>query len=127
MITVSSAARVAGALGALGATVVPSSVLAKSTPSRPTVRKVQVVDNMYLPGRLSIRSGAEVDFVWSDENFNTHNVHLVVAPKGVVKKRFDSRDGSRDMHFERRFTVPGTYEFTCTIHTEMMFRLTVRR
>jgi plastocyanin len=115
------------ALGA--AIVVPVADGARATRHRPkpVVKKVQVGDNFYSPTKLTIRTGSSVNWVWSDQNFETHNVTLIRGPKGVRKSRFTSIDGTRGLHFKRRFTTPGRYRFECTIHPSMNIAVTVKR
>jgi plastocyanin len=95
---------------------------------RTVVKKVKVADDFFSPQKLTIKVGDKVKFVWASTNFNTHNVTLVKAPKGVNKRKFSSMDASTRFHFERKFTVPGKYHFLCTFHPTMMnLYLTVKK
>ena len=92
------------------------------------VKKVAVVDDMFQPGKMTIKVGQEVDFVWSKHNYDSHNVTLSSGPKGVKRSRFTSTTGTEGIHFLRKFTIAGKYHFYCTIHPETMnFALTVKK
>ncbi len=84
------------------------------------VKRVNVIDDAFRPGKLTIKVGQAVDFVWSDNNFDSHNVTLLSGPKGVNKHKFTSITGSTGLHFQRTFTIAGKYHFYCTIHPTMM-------
>jgi len=114
----------------LGAAVVAPVASGAGTVShkpKPVVKKVKVSDNFYSPTKVSITKGGSVNWVWSNTNFNTHNVTLIQGPKGVKKAKFTSIDGARGLHFKRTFTTPGTYHFECTIHPSMNVAVTVKR
>jgi plastocyanin len=115
---------VAGA--AIAAPVASGSSTVSHKP-KPVVKKVQVSDNFFTPTKVTITKGSSVNWVWSNANFNTHNVTLIKGPKGVKTGKFTSVDGARGLHFKRTFTTPGTYHFECTIHPSMNVAVTVRR
>jgi plastocyanin len=112
------------ALGCAG--LVPVAASLGATP-KPVVKKVQVGDNFFSPVKLAIAKGSSVNWVWNNTNFNTHNVTLIKAPKGIKKAKFTSIDGARGLHFKRTFTTPGTYHFECTIHPSMNITVTVKK
>jgi plastocyanin len=122
-----SIAVAACALGAAVAAPVASGAGTVSHKLKPVVKKVQVSDNFYTPTKLTIRKGNSVNWLWSNTNFNTHNVTLINGPKGIKKSKFTSIDGARGLHFKRTFTTPGTYHFECTIHPSMNIAVTVKR
>jgi plastocyanin len=109
-----------------GAMIVPAASGAGHKPA-PVVKKVKVADDYYSPTRLTIKKGSAVNWVWSPQNFQSHNVTLIKGPKGVKHSRFTSVDGTAGLHFKRTFTTPGTYHFECTIHPSMNIAVTVRR
>lgn len=115
------------ALGAAIAAPVASGAGAVSHTSKPVVKKVRVSDNFYSSTKVTITKGSAVNWVWSNTNFNTHNVTLIKGPKGVKKAKFTSVDGARGLHFKRTFTTPGAYHFECTIHPSMNVAVTVKR
>jgi plastocyanin len=122
-----SIAMAACVLGAAVAAPVASGAGTVSHKPKPVVKKVKVSDNFYSPTKVSITKGSSVNWVWSNTNFNTHNVTLIKGPKGVKKAKFTSIDGARGLHFKRTFTTPGTYHFECTIHPFMNVAVTVKR
>jgi plastocyanin len=110
------------------AVIVPVATSAGATHKpKPVVKKVKVGDDFYSPTKLTIKKGNSVNWVWSNTNFNTHNVTLIKGPKGVKKGKFTSIDGARGIHFKRTFTTPGKYVFQCTIHPSMDIAVTVKR
>jgi plastocyanin len=116
-----------GAIAALGAAVVPA-VVAKptsapavaATAKKVTVKTVMVLDDYYKPDKLTVKPGTQIKWVWSNNNYDTHNVTLKSGPKGVKRSKFSSIDGTSGLVFKRTLTVPGTYHFYCTIHPAMM-------
>jgi plastocyanin len=121
-----SIAMVACAVGCAAIAPVASSAGATHKP-KPVIKKVQVSDDFYSPTKLTIKKGSSVNWVWSNTNFDTHNVTLIKGPKGVKKSKFTSVDGARGLHFKRTFATPGTYHFECTIHPSMNIAVTVKR
>src|ERR1700761_8877309 len=87
-----------------GAVIAPA---ADSSTRKPTVKKVTVADNYFAPIKVTIKQNNDVNFVWSSQNYNTHNVTLIKGPKGVKKAKFTSIDGTTGLHFKREFTKPG--------------------
>jgi plastocyanin len=116
------------ALGCVGlAQVATSAAAGHAHKPRQVVKKVKVADDFFSPTKLTIRKGQAVNWVWSSQNYSTHNVTLIKGPKSVRKKRFTSISGSSGIHFKRTFTVPGTYHFECTIHPGMNIAVTVKK
>jgi plastocyanin len=105
---------------ACGAVVVPISAGASTAHSaKVVVKKVQVAD-FFAPTKLTIKKGNQINFVWQNTNYDTHNVTLRKAPKGVKHSQFTSINAVRGIHFKRTFLTPGTYHFVCTIHPGTM-------
>ncbi len=121
-----SIALLACAVGSAVVVPVASSAGATHKP-KPVVKKVEVGDNYYSPTKLTIKKGNSVIWVWNNTNYGTHNVTLIKGPKGVKKDKFTSVDAARGLHFKRTFTMPGTYDFECTIHPSMDIAVTVKR
>lgn len=110
-----------GALATVGAVTVPTASGAK-TPV------VKVADDFFAPVELKVKPGTQVNFKWSSENSNPHNVTPKRVPQGVKKKKFTSATGSIGVKFKPTFEKKGTYEFLCTIHpTVMTMKVTVKR
>jgi len=92
------------------------------------VKKVSVADDFFGPAKLTIKKGNAINFVWKQTNYDSHNVTLIKAPKGVKRAGFTSVTGAIGLHLKRTFTAPGTYHFECTIHPGTMnLTVTVNR
>jgi plastocyanin len=112
------------ALGCAGLVPVAASLGATH---KPVVKKVKVADSYFSPTKLTIKKGNSVNWVWSSQNYESHNVTLIKGPKGIKHSKFTSIDGTSGLHFKRTFTVPGTYHFECTIHPGMNIAVTVKK
>jgi plastocyanin len=89
-------------------------------------RKVTVNDNYYGPSKLTVHVGDTVDWHWSDDLTDVHDVALKTGPKGV--KKFASDPLAAGDHFKRKLTKAGTYRIICTFHEEeMKMTITVKR
>ena len=108
-----------GALGCIGLWPVASGAVTAHASST-TVKSVTVADDMFSPTKLTIKKGNAVNFVWSKFNYDSHNVTLIKAPKGVNHASFTSVTGSIGLHMKRTFVKPGTYHFVCSIHPGTM-------
>ncbi|HWC75426.1 MAG TPA: plastocyanin/azurin family copper-binding protein [Gemmatimonadales bacterium] len=74
---------------------------------------VRIVDNAYQPNVVNIQRGGVVIWVW-DSSATLHNVTFsdpLLAPQ-------NSQTVSRGTHTVT-FSVPGTFDYHCTIHSEM--------
>jgi plastocyanin len=81
---------------------------------------VSVGDDFFRPTKLTIKKKNAMNFVWKKSNYDSHNVTLIKAPRGVKHSRFTSITGTSGIRFKRQFLTPGTYHFVCTIHPESM-------
>ena len=117
------------AAAALAAVAVPLSGTVSASSQRLAKPKiVAVADDYYAPVDLKIHKGVRVRWKWSNLNYNTHNVVLSKGPRGVKKREFRSSSGAIGINFVRRFTVPGSYKFVCTLHLAVMqMTVTVKR
>ncbi|MFL5864142.1 MAG: plastocyanin/azurin family copper-binding protein [Solirubrobacteraceae bacterium] len=99
-----------------------------TTTSKPVVKKVQVEDNLYSPTKVTIKKRQQVNWIWSNSNFNTHSVTLIKGPNGVNKHKFSSTQASMGFHFKLTFLKTGTYHFQCMVHPfEMNMTVTVKK
>jgi plastocyanin len=114
------------ALGCAGLVQVAASAGATHKP-RQVIKKVAVADDFFAPTKLTIKRGNAVNWVWSAQNYDSHNVTLIKAPKGIKHRMFTSIDGTSGLHFKRTFTIPGTYHFECTIHPSMDIAVIVKK
>lgn len=117
-------------LGTLGFATI--GILAASLPTagiankpKPVVKTARVGDDYFTPYKITIKHGSQVKWVWSSKNFEAHNVTLTAGPRGIKKSRFTSATGARGIKFDRAFTTPGTYHFTCTLHPDLMNMIVV--
>lgn len=109
-------------VGATAFAVAPATLASGATKKGKT-RKVSVNDNYYGPSKLTIHVGDTVDWRWSDDITDVHDVSVKSAPKGVKKFHSDPLAAGDD--FKRKLTKPGTYKIICTFHEEEM-KMTVR-
>lgn len=84
------------------------------------IKTITVADDYFSVTRLTIKEGQEIKWVWSRQNFDSHNVTLISGPKKVSHKKFTSATGVFGIKFERTFLTPGKYHFQCTIHPDSM-------
>ncbi|MFT3866188.1 MAG: plastocyanin/azurin family copper-binding protein [Solirubrobacterales bacterium] len=93
---------------------------AKAPKSKP--KEVTVADFYFSPEKLTIKEGQSVKWVWAEANTYPHDVHLKSGPKGLKNKASYSTKTTAvtDAEFTKKFTMPGTYKYICTIHPTMM-------
>jgi plastocyanin len=79
--------------------------------------KIIVKDFMFNPTPLTVKAGATV--TWTNMDDESHNV---VGDKGTFKS------GGMDSNetFTYKFERPGTYHFTCSIHSRMTGMIVVQ-
>ncbi|HTU14453.1 MAG TPA: plastocyanin/azurin family copper-binding protein [Solirubrobacterales bacterium] len=97
-------------------------------PTEPTdpAARIDVGDDYFAPNLVSIESGDTVLWIWNDKNHDPHNVTMTSGPAGVDRKKFEtSGSPAVEYSFWRTFTVPGTYEFACSLHTDMKLTVVV--
>jgi plastocyanin len=92
----------------------------------PQRKKVQVLDNYFLPAKLTVNKGSTITWKWSaTETLDVHDVKLKSGPRGVVK--FHSEPASGPYSFKRKLRKPGKYQIICMLHEEMAMTIKVRR
>ena len=87
-----------------------------------TATRVNVVSDSqtvgaYAPHDISVQAGQAVTWSWQDQG----NQHSVTANDGS----FDSCLHNAGFTFTVTFTQPGTYAYRCSIHPQMIGRVTV--
>lgn len=111
-------------VGVAAFAAVPATLASGATKGK--TRKVSVNDNYYGPTKLTVHVGDTVDWHWSDEITDVHDVKLSSAPKGVKKFASDPLAAGDD--FKRKLTKAGTYKIICTFHEEeMKMTITVKK
>jgi plastocyanin len=99
-----------------------------TTTKKPTVKKVQVEDDLYSPTKVTIKKGQQGNWICSNANSDTHTVTLIKGPNGVNKHKFSSIQASTGVHFKLTFLKPGVYHFECMIHPfQMNMTVTVKK
>lgn len=99
---------------------------AKPAPVEGTTYDIEVRDKYFNPAYIAIRSGDSLLWTWPYVNKDAHNVDLVSAPGGVDRLAYSTPSSpSVGFTFKRKFTVPGTYDFVCSIHHLMGMRVEV--
>src|SRR5207249_4428374 len=91
----------------------------RATPTPSRVPNIDLVDNGYFPAQIVIRVGASV--AWVNTGSDGHDV-TGTGPSGVWR----SGPLAPAARYERSFGLPGTYDYTCTVHPEMRGRLIVQ-
>lgn len=75
----------------------------------------------YSPGNITVVIGVNNTVVWTNNDTNNggtdHTVTSKSVPAGAAS--FDSGIMKEGATFSQTFTVPGTYEYHCTIHSWM--------
>jgi plastocyanin len=111
-------------VGAAAFAAAPATLASGATKGK--TRKVSVNDNYYGPSKLTVHVGDTIDWHWSDETTDVHDVKLAAAPKGVKKFASDPLAAGDD--FKRKLTRAGTYKIICTFHEEeMKMTITVKK
>ena len=111
-------------VGAAAFAAAPATLASGATKGK--TRKVSVNDNYYGPSKLTVHVGDTVDWKWSEEITDVHDVKLKSAPKGVKKFASDPLAAGDD--FKRKLTKAGTYKIICTFHEEeMKMTITVKK
>jgi plastocyanin len=111
--------------GAAAVAAAPALAVA-ATSSAPKTRNVSVNDNYYGPSKLTVHVGDTVNWRWSEQETDVHDVALKTGPKGV--KKFASEPLAAGETFKRKLTKAGTYKIICTFHEEeMKMTITVKK
>jgi plastocyanin len=85
--------------------------------------KVQISSNFFAPGKLTVKKGAKVRFVWDEFSFDSHDVNV---KKGPVK--FHSPLQAGGTWTTKKLKKPGKYQLFCSQHPdEMRMTLTVKK
>ena len=71
----------------------------------------------YLPGNVTVVVGINNTVVWTNNDASDHTVTSTSIPAGATA--FDSGLFAPGKNFTQTFTIPGTYEYHCTIHSWM--------
>jgi plastocyanin len=95
-------------------------------PQGPIGAVIDVRDKYFAPAVVSIDKGESILWSWGDSNIDAHNVTLYGRPDGVDRLSFSTPNSpSINFDFRRTFTVPGQYDFACSIHHLMTMTVEV--
>ena len=109
------------ALLALGAcALAPVAAAGDGSAAKAKTYNVKVRDDYYSPIKQKIKKGDSVKWAWGNINIDSHDVTLKKGPKGVKRGDYRSISGAIGITFKKKFKVPGTYNFYCTIHPDVM-------
>jgi plastocyanin len=89
----------------------------------PVTKKVTVGDDYYGPTHLTVKKNTTIDWVWLDDNNDSHDVKLEKGPKHAAK--FHSASAASDFTFKEKLKVVGSYHIICTLHQDMVMTITV--
>jgi plastocyanin len=102
--------------------------IANATPPGKT-HKVELRDNFFTPALLNIKVNDIIEWSWANVGSREpHNVTLATGPSGVDRNDYISElTTDRSTRFKRAFPKPGSYNFLCSIHTEMTMTVNVSK
>jgi plastocyanin len=101
---------IAGLLGAVSCGSSSPTSTPTSTPTQTQGAAVNIQNEAFSPGTLTVAAGTTV--TWTN---NDAVVHTVTSDTGL----FDSGQMSKGSHFSHTFSDKGTFQYHCTIHTNM--------
>ena len=100
----------------------------KQAPKPGDTVRIDVRDKYFNPDVVHIKVGDSLLWYWNPVNHDAHNVNLVSGPEGVKRVDFGTPSSPAvGFEFKRTFTVPGTYQFACSIHYQMTMRVEVSK
>ena len=83
-------------------------------PSKSKVKTITVADDYFSLTRLTVKKGQKIKWVWSRQNFDSHNVTLVSGPKGVSHQKFHV--GHRRVRGQVRAHLAEAREVPLSVH-----------
>ena len=91
----------------------PSTPNNPSSPSpSPGSNQVQVRDNQYTPGQVSVTTGTTVTWTWAAGNYTAHSVTFEDGAESSVTQGSGTH--------QRTFTTAGTFAYHCAVHGAAM-------
>jgi plastocyanin len=79
---------------------------------------VHIHEYRFAPADLTLTSGSTVE--WSNEDAAAHDIHVVSGPATFTSPRL-----AKGQMWHATLTVPGVYQYVCTIHPDMTASVTV--
>jgi plastocyanin len=74
------------------------------------VTPVSVIDNQFVPAKLTIKVGTTVE--WTNQGKVQHNI----VSAQLTKLRKEATDFGPGATYRYKFDKPGTYEYFCSLH-----------
>jgi plastocyanin len=104
-------------LEALGLSLLFAGPLYVAPAAADSVIKIDMKEFMFAPATINVAAGTEVSWLNADDE-----PHTVVSDTGLF------RSGAIDTNerFSFKFTAPGTYHYTCSIHPRMVGTIVVK-
>ena len=109
--------------GVAAVAAAPAVAMPTDAARKPQKKRVEVVDNFYSPKKLTVNLRSRINWVWTDDSADVHDVKLISGPKGF--KKFQTEPGSAGYTYAKTLTKPGVYKFLCTLHEEDNMRMTI--
>jgi plastocyanin len=72
----------------------------------------------FLPATITVVAGVNNTIVWTNQDPIPHTVTSTAVPTGASS--FDSSTMNQGQTFKLTLTVPGTYQYYCSIHPNWM-------
>jgi len=79
---------------------------------------IEIKEYKYVPEKVTIAAGTKITWINRDEV--PHTVDMDDGKKGIKSSALDT-----DETFSYTFTTPGTYPYTCRLHSKMMGTIVV--
>jgi len=100
-----------------------------NTPPPGKTYTVNLGDDFFAPASVNLKVNDAINWSWAGVGgFEPHNVTLESGPIGVSRIDFASQTLTAPSYrFKRSFTKPGTYNFVCSLHFDMIMTATVTR
>jgi plastocyanin len=110
-------------LAAPAAIMAAGAALALAGPAEARVQKAQISSNFFAPGKLTVKQGDRVRFVWDEFSFDAHDVNVKKGPA-----KFHSPLQAGGTWTTKKLKKLGRYSLFCSQHPEeMRMTLTVKK
>ena len=97
------------------ALVAAGAALLLAGPAEARTAKVQISSNFYAPGKLTVKKGDKVRFLWDAFSFDAHDVNVKKGPA-----KFHSPLQAGGTWTTKKLKKPGKYLLFCSQHPEEM-------
>jgi plastocyanin len=97
------------------AVIAAGAALLVTGPAEAKVHKAQVASNFFAPGKLTVKTGDKVRFVWDEFSFDAHDVNVRKGPA-----KFHSPLQAGGTWSTKKLKKAGKYVLFCSQHPEEM-------